>query len=178
MYSCLSPQRIRKRNGRHASSSHTHLLFAFMTQSIAPSNQTKPLSRLAKILYGLVGGLALAMGIIGIFLPGLPTTPFVLLAAACFAKASPRVHLWMLQHKLIGPMLRNWEEHRSLTRRTKCVAIGSMSLMIAISIWSFSGQPWIQLSLLILGGIGAATVLRIPTRPPSATSSSSSVGKP
>jgi uncharacterized membrane protein YbaN (DUF454 family) len=70
----------------------------------------------------------------------------------------------MLQHQLIGPMLRNWEQHRSLTVRTKCVAIGSMSLMIVVSIWSFSGRPWIQLSLLILAAIGAATVLRIPTR--------------
>lgn len=135
----------------------------------SPTIESKPRSRLIKVFYGLVGGLALALGIIGIFLPGLPTTPFVLLAAACFAKASPRVHLWMLQHKLIGPMLRNWEEHRSLTRRTKCVAIGSMSLMIVLSIWSFSGQPWIQISLLILGGIGAVTVLRISTRPPSST---------
>jgi uncharacterized membrane protein YbaN (DUF454 family) len=132
--------------------------------------ESKPRSRLIKMLYGLVGGLALALGIIGIFLPGLPTTPFVLLAAACFAKASPRVHLWMLQHKLIGPMLRNWEEHRSLTRRTKSVAIISMSVMIALSIWHFSSQPWIQLALLLLGCIGAATVLRIPTRLPASSS--------
>ncbi len=131
----------------------------------AAITESKPRSRLAKALYGLVGGIALALGIIGIFLPGLPTTPFVLLAAACFAKASPRVHQWMLQHQLIGPLLRNWEEHRSLTVRTKCVAIGSMLLMIAISIWSFSGRPWIQVSLLVLAAIGALTVLRIPTRP-------------
>lgn len=135
------------------------------TEKSAAVSNSKPRSRLAKALYGVVGGIALALGIIGIFLPGLPTTPFVLLAAACFAKASPRVHQWMLQHQLIGPMLRNWEKHRSLTVRTKCVAIGSMSLMIVVSIWSFSGRPWIQLSLLILAAIGAATVLRIPTRP-------------
>jgi len=136
------------------------------TEQSAAVPENKPRSRLAKALYGLVGGIALVLGVIGIFLPGLPTTPFVLLAAACFAKASPRVHQWMLQHQLIGPLLRNWEEHRSLTLRTKCVAIGSMLLMIAISIWSFADRPWIQISLLILAAIGAATVLRIPTRPP------------
>jgi len=146
--------------------SHQYFPNRFMTtEPSAAITDSKPRSRLAKALYGLVGGVALALGIIGIFLPGLPTTPFVLLAAACFAKASPRVHQWMLQHQLIGPMLRNWEEHRSLTVRTKCVAIGSMLLMIAISIWSFSGRPWIQVSLLVLAAIGAATVLRIPTRP-------------
>lgn len=134
------------------------------TKHIAPLTESKPRSRLSKMLYGCAGSVALLLGIAGIVLPGLPTTPFMLLAAACFAKASPRVHQWMLRHKLIGPMLRNWEKHRSLTRRTKCVAIGSMACMIAVSIWSFSGQPWMQAGLLILGLIAAITVLRIPTR--------------
>tara|TARA_R110001599_G_scaffold64023_5_gene179755 strand:+ start:68950 stop:69363 length:414 start_codon:yes stop_codon:yes gene_type:complete len=129
-----------------------------------PLVERKPRSRLVKMLYGFAGGLALALGVIGIFLPGLPTTPFILLAAACFAKASPRVHQWMLQHRLLGPILRNWDEHRSLTRRTKYVAIISMLLMMGVSIWTFSGQAWIQLILLTLGAIGAVVVLRIPTR--------------
>ena len=130
----------------------------------APVIERKPLSRLAKMLYTFAGGLALLLGVIGIFLPVLPTTPFILLAAACFAKASPRVHQWMLQHPLIGPMLRNWQEHRSLTRGTKYVAIISMVLMLGLSIWMFSARPWIQVILLALGVIGAVMVLRIPTR--------------
>lgn len=121
-------------------------------------------SQLAKVLYGIGGSVALVLGVIGIFLPGLPTTPFVLVAAACFAKASPRVHQWMLQHRLLGPVLRNWEEDRSLTRRTKCVAIISMVVTIGISLWTFAGQPWIQIILLGLGLTGAVIVLRIPTR--------------
>lgn len=129
-----------------------------------PSTVKHTPSRLAKVLYGFAGGLALVLGVIGIFLPGLPTTPFVLLAAACFAKASPRVHQWMLQHSLLGPMLRNWQEHRSLTRQTKYIAIISMVLMIGFSIWTFSEQAWVQAILLALGVIGAVTVLRIPTR--------------
>lgn len=134
------------------------------TEHISPIIERRPLSRLAKALYGFAGGVSLVLGVIGIFLPGLPTTPFVLLAAACFAKASPRVHQWMLQHPFLGPMLRNWHEHRSLTRRTKAVAIISMVLMISISIWTFSGRIWIQVLLLALAAIGAAVVLRIPTR--------------
>jgi len=135
-----------------------------MTKHTAPVIEGKPLSRLAKMLYAFAGGLALLLGVMGIFLPGLPTTPFILLAAACFAKASPRVHQWMLQHPLIGPMLRNWQEHRSLTRGTKYVAIISMVLMVGLSIWMFSARPWIQVVLLALGAIGATMVLRIPTR--------------
>lgn len=121
-------------------------------------------SPIARALFAIAGGAALLLGIVGIFLPGLPTTPFVLLAAACFAKASPRLHQWLLNHRVLGPMLRNWETHRSLTLRTKCLAVGSMTIMIGLSIWSFSGQGWIQIGLLVLGGIGALCVLRIPTR--------------
>jgi uncharacterized membrane protein YbaN (DUF454 family) len=135
-----------------------------MTTELAPVIAGTPRSRLARMLYGFAGGVALMLGVIGIFLPGLPTTPFVLLAAACFAKSSPRVHQWMLRHHLLGPMLRNWHEHRSLTRRTKYVAVISMALTIGVSIWTFSGQAWIQLMLLALGIISATIVLRIPTR--------------
>ena len=134
------------------------------TEHIAPVIESKPLSRLAKALYGVAGGLSLALGVIGIFLPVLPTTPFILLAAFCFAKGSPRVHQWMLQHPLLGPMLRNWQEHHSLTRRTKYVAIISMWLMLGVSIWTFSDWPWIQVSVLALGAIGTTMVLRIQTR--------------
>lgn len=135
-----------------------------ITEKRMPLMERKPRSRLAKMLYGIAGGLALVLGVIGIFLPGLPTTPFILLAAACFAKASPRIHQWMLQHRLLGPMLRNWDQHRSLTRRTKYVAIISMLLMMGVSIWTFADQAWIQLVLLSVGAIGAIVVLRIPTR--------------
>jgi uncharacterized protein len=142
------------------------------TEHLTPLVERRPLSRLARMMYGLAGSLALMLGVIGIFLPGLPTTPFILLSAACFAKGSPRVHQWMLRHAVLGPMLRNWEEHRSLTLRIKCVAIISMSLMLGVSIWTFSGQPWIQASLLALGAMGAAMILRIPTRDQHSKSSS------
>ncbi len=134
------------------------------TESTTAITVSRPQSRLTKVLYGIAGSIALLLGVIGIFLPGLPTMPFVLLAAACFTKASPRVHRWMLQHHFFGPMLRNWQEHRSLTKRTKCVAIVSMLLMIGVSMWTFSGQPWIQIGLMTLAAIGATMVLRIPTR--------------
>jgi uncharacterized protein len=110
------------------------------------------------------GSVSLLLGLIGVVLPGLPTTPFVLLAAACYAKASPRLHAWLLNHRLTGPMLRDWEAHRSLTRRTKTVAVVSMLLMVSISIWSLRGRLVLQLVLLALGLIGAWVVLRIPTR--------------
>lgn len=121
-------------------------------------------SRTVRGLLWIAGTVALILGLIGVVLPGLPTTPFVLLAAACYAKASPRLHTWLLNHKLTGPMLRDWERDHSLTRRNKIVAVGSMLLMVSFSIWSFRGRVIAQAVLVLLGVIGAWVVLRIPTR--------------
>jgi hypothetical protein len=115
-------------------------------------------------LLWVAGSLALLLGLIGVVLPGLPTTPFILLAAACYAKASPRLHRWLLNHRLTGPMLRDWETHRSLTRRNKTIAVVSMAVMVSVSIWSFRGRVVVQLVLLATAAIGAWVVLRIPTR--------------
>lgn len=121
-------------------------------------------SRVVRGLLWVAGSVSLALGIVGVVLPGLPTTPFILLAAACYAKASPRLHAWLLNHRFTGPMLRDWESDRSLTRRSKVIAVGSMLLMVSFSIWSFRGRLAVQLVLLALGAVGACVVLRIPTR--------------
>lgn len=123
-------------------------------------------SRLVRGLLWLAGSVALVLGLVGVVLPGLPTTPFVLLAAACYAKASPRLHTWLLNHRITGPMLRDWEHDRSLTRRSKAIAVGSMLLMVSVSIWHFQGRVAVQLVLLVSAVIGAGVVLRIPTRKP------------
>lgn len=133
---------------------------------MSPHRPPRTLTAPVRWLLWTVGSVSLLLGLIGVVLPGLPTTPFVLLAAACYAKASPRLHAWLLNHRLTGPMLRDWEAHRSLTRRTKTVAVVSMLLMVSISIWSFRGRLVLQLVLLALGLIGAWVVLRIPTRRP------------
>lgn len=121
-------------------------------------------SRLVRALLWVAGSVALVLGLIGVVLPGLPTTPFILLAAACYAKASPRLHAWLLHHRWFGPMLRDWERDRSLTRRSKTIAILSMTVMVGISIWSFHGRPVVQAVLLVTAAVGVAVVLRIPTR--------------
>lgn len=133
-------------------------------------------SRTVRWLLWLAGSVSLALGLIGVLLPGLPTTPFVLLAAACYAKASPRLHRWLLNHRWMGPMLRDWERDRSLTRRSKTVALVSMVVMVSVSVWSFRGRLALQLVLLATAAVGAWVVLRIPTRRPRAMAPS--VGRP
>ena len=121
-------------------------------------------SRTVRWLLWTAGSISLALGVIGVVLPGLPTTPFVLLAAACYAKASPRLHGWLLNHRFMGPMIRDWETHRSLTRRTKTVAQVSMVVMVSLSAWGFRHQPVVLTVLLVAAVIGVWVVARIPTR--------------
>lgn len=132
-------------------------------RSVGPA--AKPLPRPIRWLLWLAGTIALGLGLIGVVLPGLPTTPFVLLAAACYARASPRLHRRMCESAWIGPMLRDWEANRSLTRQVKTIALTSMAIMVAVSVWTLRAQPALQLLLLATGALGIWVVgWRIPTR--------------
>jgi len=135
-----------------------------MQEPTPASPPTPHASRTVRVLLWIAGSVSLVLGVIGIVLPGLPTTPFILLAAACYAKASPRLHQWLLHHRWFGPMLSDWESDHSLSKRTKTVAVVSMLVMVGFSIWSFQGRLAVQLVLLVSGAIGAFVVLRIPTR--------------
>lgn len=127
-------------------------------------SSTPSSSRTVRWLLWLVGTVSLVLGILGVVLPVLPTTPFVLLAAACYAKASPRLHGWMINHRFLGPLVRDWEAHRSLSLRTKAIAITSMVVMVSVSAWGFRGYPWVLVVLLISALIGVIVIACIPTR--------------
>lgn len=124
------------------------------------------MSLLKKPLLIAAGCLCLLLGLLGVLLPGLPTTPFVLLAAACFARASPRLHRQLLEHRWLGPLVRDWERHRSLPLRVKWLASGTMLTMVGVSVWQFGGHPWLQGATLAGGLLGALVVWRLPTRRP------------
>jgi len=132
----------------------------------AATPDTNPVatSRWMRPLWWLAGSVALLLGLIGIVLPGLPTTPFVLLAGACYLRASPRAHAWLLRNPTFGPLLRDWEENHSVSRRVKRIGLTSMTVMAGFSIWFFAGNPWLQAT--VLGGmlVGAFVVLKLPTR--------------
>ena len=110
------------------------------------------------------GFISLGLGITGVFLPGLPTTPFLILSTYCFAKASPRLHRWLLEHPTIGPPLKDWEANRSITRRVRFIALTSMTVMVLLATWIFRSNPWLMVVLLGSGALGALVVLRIKVR--------------
>ena len=86
--------------------------------------------RIALILIGFV---SLALGALGVFLPLLPTTPFVLVAAIAFAKSSDRLHQWLVDHDIFGPLIADWREHGAISRRTKVISVLSMIAILVIS---------------------------------------------
>lgn len=82
--------------------------------------------------YLVLAWVALSLGIVGIVLPGLPTTPFVLLAAWAAARGSTRLHRWMRGHKVFGKMIRDWEKERAVSRRAKWSATAMMAASAVI----------------------------------------------
>lgn len=117
-----------------------------------------------RMLLWLAGSTALLLGIAGIFLPVLPTTPFILLAAACYARASERFHRKLMAHATFGPLIAEWETYRSLPLRTKKVAVSMMSLSIAVSIWVVRDHLWLQLMLVAIGSTVGTWLWRLPSR--------------
>ena len=109
------------------------------------------------------GWIALGLGVAGIFLPVLPTTPLALLAAACFLRSSDRLHRYVVEHPVFGPGVRDYLEGRGVTRRTKIVAITMLWLSILASV-VFWVDAWPLDVLLILIAAGTTIyLLRLPT---------------
>jgi uncharacterized membrane protein YbaN (DUF454 family) len=112
-------------------------------------------------LFLVAGGLALALGAIGIFLPLLPTVPFLLLAAFCFARGSERVHNWLLSHPVFGPPIIDWNERGAIGRRAKWLA--SVTIVAAFGVSVLLGlPPWVLITQAVTLG---AVALFIWTRP-------------
>jgi len=121
-------------------------------------------SRAMRALFVALGLLFVGLGVAGVVLPVLPATPFFLLAAACFARASERFYNMLLNNPTFGPTIREWRRHRSIAFRTKLWAIVLMTTMIAISTVFFVEDLKVQVGLASLGGLLAIWMWRIPSR--------------
>ena len=103
-----------------------------------------------RLFMAIVGAVSLALGVVGIFLPLLPTTPFLLLAAAAWLKASPRLYQWLITHPVLGEYIRNFREHKAIPLRIKIYSVSLVWLTIGYCILAVVEQWWWAQTLLAL----------------------------
>jgi len=115
-------------------------------------------SGVARCILVAVGVVCVGLGIAGVFIPLLPTTPFLLLAAACFIRSSDRLHRWLLTNRWVGGHIRNYMEHRATTPATKVGSITMLWCALALAGALFT-RSWAVRSLLLLIGVGVTVHL-------------------
>jgi uncharacterized membrane protein YbaN (DUF454 family) len=122
------------------------------------------LTRAARITWLVVGLVALALGAIGIALPLLPTTPFILLAAFAFAQSSEKLHRWLLEHNVFGPLIDNWQQYGAISRRTKVISVVTMAALPVISVVAAAPAVVVWVQVVVLGA-AAGFILSRPLPP-------------
>ena len=111
-----------------------------------------------------IGFFSLALGGAGVLLPLLPTTPFVLVAAFAFAKSSNRLHRWLIEHNVFGPLIENWRRNGAISRPTKIVSVLSMVAILIVSLLLSVPTHVIVIQAVVLGAC-AVFVLTRPLPP-------------
>ncbi len=115
-----------------------------------------------KIIYKTIGIISLAIGILGAFIPLLPTTCFVLLSAWCFSKSSPQWHQSLRENRFVGQTLTQWEENRIIPINAQRLAIVSMLLSGTYSFFTFESIT-VKMTILLLLGASIWAISQIPT---------------
>lgn len=113
---------------------------------------------ITKSIYLVTGWVALLTAIVGIFLPLIPTTPLLLLAAFCFSRSSSRLHQWLLSHKTLGPIIDRWHRTGTIDRSIKIKAIALLAVSFAITLF-FAPVGMLGKALLLSLGLSIAYYL-------------------
>lgn len=135
-----------------------------MTLPVGPVDTpvNAPLSPIGKSLLIIAGSVSLALGVIGLLLPVMPTVPFLLVAAACWSKASSRLHRRLLALPRIGPMIAQWERAPVLPWRIKLLSIGVIVLSLVVPMWLVHDHAWLPWLFAGIAVIAIIVVLRMP----------------
>jgi uncharacterized protein len=112
----------------------------------------------------LLAYFALGLAVLGVVLPGLPTTPFVLVAAWAAAQGSPRLHAWLLAHPTFGPTIRNWQRYGAVSRKAKWLAT-VMMVVCALVLWWFAPNAWAHWPPMLIMSLVAIWLWRRPEPP-------------
>tara|TARA_B100001113_G_C21001710_1_gene575208 strand:- start:424 stop:843 length:420 start_codon:yes stop_codon:yes gene_type:complete len=123
-------------------------------------------SRFSRIVWFTCGFISMVIGFIGIPVPGLPTTPLMILAAACFAKSSQRFYDWIIKNKLFGHHVKNYREGNGIPKKSKPIILGTMWVFVLFAVFIAIPAEAPDISrnaTLILAVIGTIFILRIPS---------------
>ncbi|WP_086028567.1 YbaN family protein [Aliivibrio fischeri] len=115
-----------------------------------------------RVFWFVTGLTSLILGLIGVILPLLPTTPFLLLASACFMKASPRVNHWLITHPSLGPPIVEWQEKKTIKKSIKKKTFFLIILSFVISI-ALAPLLWVKIGLFCFAIVLLVCFSRIPT---------------
>uniref|UniRef100_UPI0035B4826D YbaN family protein n=1 Tax=Paenirhodobacter enshiensis TaxID=1105367 RepID=UPI0035B4826D len=115
-----------------------------------------------RVLFLALGGMFVLLGFVGAFLPVLPTVPFLILAAGCFARSSERLENWLLSHRHFGPLLSDWRERGAIPRRAKLLAFAGSGAGFVLFVWGRA--PGWPLGLAV-GAVIAGAMLYVFSRP-------------
>ena len=119
-----------------------------------------------RALWSSAGLACVGLGAVGVAVPGLPTTPFVVLAAACFARSSPRLYRWLIEHRLFGPLIRDFRAGKGVSLRVKVWALTCMALFVGYALGPGLPEGRLLARVVVAGValIGAVYLLRLPTK--------------
>ncbi|MGJ4787192.1 DUF454 domain-containing protein [Leptospira koniambonensis] len=111
----------------------------------------------------IIGTISLILGIIGIFTPVLPTTPFLLLTAACYARASQKFYNWLMNNKYFGSFIRDWRIHKAIPLKAKIISVSTIVITMTISA-IFAPIIYVRIGMAVIGICVIFYILRFPTK--------------
>jgi hypothetical protein len=120
------------------------------------------LNRAKKALLVAAGSLCIVLAVLGVFLPLLPTTPFLLLASACYVRSSERLHGWLMGNRLLGGYIRNFKERRGVPLRAKVTTVVILWLPLLYSVYRLD-ILWLELALVLMGLVWSVLIFRMKT---------------
>lgn len=116
-----------------------------------------------KIILIIAGNISLSLGVAGIFLPVLPTTPFLLLSAACFLKSSDKLYYWLTHHRLLGSYISGYIKYKAISLRAKIISITALWAVICATLIFFMDNIWIRILLVLIATGVTVYLIQIKT---------------